>query len=292
MTTGYFRSKQYKWAECYLYIEWTSRKKDDRNSYLDIDMDVQCMRLNCIQAPAYMKVFNTSGGLIGQYHYTAPAYNKGSGFSRADMGFHTFTVPHNADGTMTVDIECYWRSNLTDGYSGVYIPELYARGRVTLVPVSPEVPDPPGSPVNLQATGLFESGQNINLTWQKGPGEVTKYSLFYRLRSVKPEEGNTEQYGDTYIETIFPATSYTFTVPNMADEKFKFGYQIDFLLKAINDGGSAEARSNALTHYGIRSLDSSGNVTFGKIFNWTGNDLTNITGRFTPDGGRRWHVFK
>ena len=210
------------------------------------------------------------------------------------MGFHTFTVPHNPDGTMTVDVECYWRCNLTDGYSGVYIPELYARGRINLVPVGPEIPDPPGSPLNIQATGLFESGQNIYLTWQKGSGEVTKYSLYYDIRKYDPNTHQLTWMGDNYIETIFPANSYTFTVPDMRQDKFKYAYQIAFKIVAINDGGSNEAWTNVdnyITHYGIRSFDNSNQISFGKSYIWDGNKWGNITGRSTVSTNNDWETF-
>lgn len=296
--TGYFRSKQYKWAECYIYVEWTSRDSGEPGySYLDIDVDVQCYRLNCIAAPAYIEVRSTAGYLIsgGRYDFTAPAYNKGSGFSRADMGFHTFKVPHQEDGTMTVDVQVYWRCNLTDGYSGVFIPELYANGRINCVPVGPETPDPPGPVVNLQASGKLEQGQNIYLTWQKGSGEVTKYSLFYQIRRYHPNTHELYWASEKYIETIFPANSYTWRCPdNMRDGDFKYAYQIAFKIVAINDGGSAEAWTDYtqyVTHYGIRYFDGSQNVNFGKSFTWTGGGWANITGRCTPSGNNDWETF-
>lgn len=294
--TGYFRSKQYKWAECYIYVEWTSRDSGEPGfSYLDIDVDVQCMRLHCIAAPAYIEVRSTSGYLIqgGRYDFTAPPYNKGSGFSRVDMGFHTFKVPHQEDGTMTVDVKVYWRCNLTDGYSGVFIPELYANGRVNCVPVGPEKPDPPGPPINIQASGLFESDQNIYLNWQKGSGEVTKYSLFYDIRKYNPSTHELSWIGETYIETIFPSNSYTFRVPDMRQDKFKYAYQIAFKIVAINDGGSSEAWTNAsnyITHYGIRVINDNFGINFGKSYSWTGGGWANLTGRYTPSGNNDWET--
>lgn len=296
MSSGYFRSPQYKTAQVYLYVTWTSRKKNDKESYLDVDVDVQCYSLRCIAAEAYIQILGTDGYNHGKYNYTAPAYNKPNSWGRANMGNHTFTIGHNSDGNKRVKIKAYWKCNLTDGYSGIYISSLTAEKTIDLISL---VPAKPGAPTNFKVSGTFEEGERINLSWTKGSGTVSSYELQYRLHLVS-SNGASTSWSPWYVHTSSisgGATSYTFTTPSFNSTNYKYAYEIQFSIGARNAGGTVWNTYGGPhpRHYGPRRQNGDDTVHKAcKMHVWDEDNgwINDVIGRKTQNDGSTWEVIR
>jgi hypothetical protein len=232
-----------------LKATWHSTPNPSRNSStVDVTLTIKASASgNCLQG-SHLTI-NGVRKNFNQY------LNHPHGGPTITLCANTIEVPHNGDGTKSIDISAalVWNGYLWNG-SGVNVSTISGSGTVTLDRINTKPPNPS----SISVSGLFENGssQTININ---GSGPKTGYNIFYRFWNKI-----NNQYSSWNYHGFTDGNSYTIHHNGITWDC------IQYAVATVNHGIESDRIETAwYWHYGVR-VNNNGMVR-GRIKVWNGS---------------------
>lgn len=241
----------------------SSLTKLDTNKYrLTVNLSTSSAEVyNGYGVRCYVTMDGVKGALIGTYTIS-------NGVCSPSSFTYDFTITKTV--TVGAKVICsYCEDGLHDEYKSQFTNQTVED---TATYVNP-LPNAPGSPTSVTASGKYEKSSTITLSYPGATGTVSGYDIEYRIdggawRSLTSPTSNT----------------YSYTVSSID------GYTIQYRVRAKNAGGtSAWKESNTLQHYGIKVYNGSSFV-WGTIKVFNGSSWQNAKLKVYASGG--WTLSK
>lgn len=188
---------------------------------------------------------------------------------------YTVNVTHTSAKSITIsgsfDIEVE--------YAGVYVGRMTHSTTANL----PSILTPPSAPTSITASGKYEVGEKINVSWSGATGTITEYEVQY----IQYDYGNGAWagWGNT-AEKPGTGTSIQHAIASVGENRDRVRYRV----RAKNAAGVSawSPESNDVWHYGIK-VNQSG-FKWGQIHIWNGSIW--CRGRVKIWNGSSWKAAK
>lgn len=226
---------------------------------------------NTSTVSATMKLYASAQGscLSGSYlsiNGNSKAYttylNSPSSATTFTLVSHSVSVPHNSDGTKTITIAgaLVWNGYMWNG-SGVTVNTLSGSSSVTL----DKLLSPPSAPTWCSASGRYEAGEKVSVSWGGATGTISSYNVQYRQWDSVTGYTSWSSAG-----TGITGTSMQHQIVSVGENRRYLQYRV----QAVNSAGTS-AWSNAsgnVMHYGVKVYSSGFKWATVKV--WNGSSWT------------------
>lgn len=164
-------------------------------------------------------------------------------------------ISHNSDGNKTITISVSWDLNIT--YAGTWIGTMSHSVSATL----DKLLSPPSAPTWCTASGRYEVGEKVNVSWGGASGTITKYNVAYRQWDTVSGWTNWSSAGST------SGTSLQHQIISVGDTRQCLQYRVE----ATNSAGASSwsPGSGYVYHYGVRV--NQGGFKWATVKVWTGS---------------------
>jgi len=172
---------------------------------------------------------------------------------------HSVSVPHNSDGTKTITIAgvLAWYGYMWNG-SGARVNILSGSSNVTL----DRLLNPPSAPSWCSASGRYEAGERIHVSWGGASGTINSYNVQYRQWDIV-----TGWTGWSNAGTGITGTSMQHQIVTVGENRKYLQYRV----QAVNGAGGSgwSSVSGDVPHYGVK-VNASG-FRWATVKVWNGS---------------------
>lgn len=170
---------------------------------------------------------------------------------------HSVSVPHNSDGTKTITIAgaLVWNGYMWNG-SGVTVNTLSGSSNVTL----DKLLSPPSAPTWCSASGRYEEGEQVSVSWGGASGTISSYNVQYRQWDTVTGWTSWSTAG-----TGVTGTSMQHQIVTVGENRRYLQYRAQAVNSAGSSGWSSE--SGNVPHYGVKVYSSGFRWSTVKVWN-------------------------
>jgi len=170
--SGYYGGSALERYNVRLGIQWSSTPNQATNSS-SVTISV-IMESSSVSTWGLVKNGTTTiNGSTQNFSKSVPDRNDDSQIWQNVLVTRTATVPHNSDGSRSVDLAATFAIEIT--YTGVWIGTMSVGKTVTL----DQIQTIPNKPSNVSVSGLFNKGEEMRVTFTGASG-ATGYKVYAR----------------------------------------------------------------------------------------------------------------
>lgn len=172
---------------------------------------------------------------------------------------HSVSVPHNSDGTKTITIAgaLAWHGYMWNG-KGVTVNTLSGSSNVTL----DKLLSPPSAPTWCKASGRYEAGEKVSVSWGGASGTISSYNVQYRQWDLVTGWTSWSNAG-----TGITGTSMQHQIVSVGNNRKYLQYRAQAVNSAGGSGWSSESEN--VPHYGVK-VNASG-FRWATVKVWNGS---------------------